>query len=247
MICCVHRTLAVALTALVLAVQSHAGEKSEAHVLIDLPSFVPSETVSINYFLYGPFGAYGGFVTQEPGLHSYDIKSSVDGKAASEIRLLVYARGCEIRTFEIHLNERETIKREFDCRPLPTTTLSGQIVPRQLVVGKAAQLRIMYMAAWSHEFFGIMDGPIVEIPLATATPDDTGMFETDIPDFDVDPATSAWNTKPSLHLLLRDAKTWNIIAVGLEPDIEEYRGNFGGLDIRSFYPSGLTFSDRNQQ
>jgi hypothetical protein len=247
MIRCIHGTLGVALTALLLVVQSHAGEKTEAHVLIDLPSFVPSETVYINYFLYGPFGAYGGSVTQEPGLRSYDIKSSVDGKAASAIKLLVYAGGCEIRTFEIDLSERGTIKREFDCRPLPTTTLSGRIVPRQLVMGKAAQLRIMYMAAWSHEFFGIMDGPIVEIPLATATPDDNGMFQTDVPDFDVDPATSAWNTKPSLHLLLRDAKTWNIIAFGLEPDIEEYRGNFGGLDIRSFYPSGLTFSDRNQQ
>jgi hypothetical protein len=180
MICCVHRTLAVALTALLLAVQSHAGQKSEAHVLIDLPSFVPSETVSINYILYGPFGAHGGFVTQEPGLRSYDIKSSVDGKAASEIKLLVYARGCVIRTFEIHFNRTGTIKREFDCRPLPTTTLSGHIVPRQLVVGKATQLRITYMATWSHEFFGIIDGPIVEIPLATATPDDTGMFQTDV-------------------------------------------------------------------
>jgi hypothetical protein len=60
-------------------------------VSIALPRNVPSETVQISYFLVGPFGGHGGYAAQRTGVHSYEIPTVVEGKAATEIRMIVYA------------------------------------------------------------------------------------------------------------------------------------------------------------
>jgi hypothetical protein len=48
------------------------------------PANIPSENVQISYFLIGPFGGYGGYTKQRPGLHSYEISALVEGKTANE-------------------------------------------------------------------------------------------------------------------------------------------------------------------
>src|SRR5882762_3319079 len=74
-------------------------------VSILLPPDILSETVQISYFLVGPFGGYGGYAAQRTGVRSYDIPTVVEGKAATEIRMIVYASGCEIQQFVIPLAE----------------------------------------------------------------------------------------------------------------------------------------------
>ena len=74
-------------------------------VSISLPPDILSETVQISYFLLGPFGGYGGYAAQRTGVHSYDIPTMVDGKAATEIRMIVYASSCEIQQFVLLLTE----------------------------------------------------------------------------------------------------------------------------------------------
>jgi hypothetical protein len=78
-------------------------------VSISLPPDILSETVQISYFLVGPFGGYGGYAAQRTGVHSYEIPTMVDGKAATEIRIIVYAPGCEIHQFVISLAEHSRV------------------------------------------------------------------------------------------------------------------------------------------
>src|ERR1700748_889 len=92
-------------------------------VSVVLPANVPSETVQISYFLIGPFGGYGTYTKQQPGLHSYQISSSVEGKPAREIRMIVYASGCEIKTFVLPLKEDSRMKQDFDCQPAASVQL----------------------------------------------------------------------------------------------------------------------------
>src|SRR5258708_38079791 len=82
-------------------------------VTVLLPANIPSETVQISYFLIGPFGGYGGYTKQRPGLQSYEISALVEGKTASEIRMLVYASGCEIKTFVLPLAGDSRLMDEF--------------------------------------------------------------------------------------------------------------------------------------
>ena len=70
--------------------QSPAPREVLPSVSISLPPDVPSETVQISYFLIGPFGGYGGYAAQRTGVHSYEIPTIVEGKAATEIRMIVY-------------------------------------------------------------------------------------------------------------------------------------------------------------
>jgi hypothetical protein len=74
-------------------------------VSISLPPDILSETVQISYFLVGPFGGHSGYTGQRTRVHSYEIPTMVNGKAATEIRMIVYASGCEIQQFVIPLAE----------------------------------------------------------------------------------------------------------------------------------------------
>jgi hypothetical protein len=150
-------------------------------VSISLPPDILSETVQISYFLVGPFGGYGGYAAQRTGVHSYEIPTMVDGKAATEIRMIVYASGCEIQQFVIPLAEHSRGSQEFPCQPVETVKLSGHIVPDALVRDTNAELVVTYMAYWAHGFYGIADGFVTGFHLATVSPDANGMFQVDLP------------------------------------------------------------------
>jgi hypothetical protein len=192
--------------------------------------------------LVGPFGGHGGYTEQRPGLHSYEIAASVEGKAATEIRMIVYAPGCEIQTFVVPLADDSNVRQEFECQPVPSVLLSGQIMPNELVQDKNAELIMIYVAHWSHTFFGIVDGAVVVFRLATVSPDANGMFQVDLPRFSADAVPSSSQLRASVCLILRDAKTWHSIASNLEPEVPEFRSEDHSLRIRSYYPSGLKFT-----
>ena len=85
-------------------------------VSVLLPANIPSETVQISYFLIGPFEGYRGYTEQLAGLHSYEISALVEGRTASEIKMIVYASRCEIKTFVLPLTEDSRVKQEFECQ-----------------------------------------------------------------------------------------------------------------------------------
>ena len=209
-------------------------------VSISLPPNVPSETVQISYYLVGPFGGQGGYVVQQVGVSSYQIPAMVDGKAATEIRVIVYASGCEIQKFVIPLTEDLRVSREFPCQRVETVKLSGQIVPNELAKDSNTELIVTYMARWAHSFFGIVDGPVTQFKLATVSPHANGLFEVNLPLVSQEATLSDPNT--SLCLMLRDAKTWNHIASNLEPNVPELRSEDRCLRTRTAYPSDINFT-----
>ncbi len=225
-----------------LASQTSLQPQIVPSVSLSLPSNIPSETVQIVYFMVGPFGGSGGYTQQRAGLHSYEITASVEGKAATQIKMMVYAAGCEIQTFAVALTDDSKVKLKFECQPVRTVMLSGQIMPNDLVPDKNAELVVMYVAFWANRFFGIADGAVPEIRLATVSPDTNGMFQVDVPQFSVDASQSDSEPGASLHLILRDSKTLNPIAHNLEPEVTELRSEDHGLRIRLDYPSGLKFT-----
>jgi hypothetical protein len=211
-------------------------------VSISLPPNTPSETVQVSYFLRGPFGGYGGYAAQHAGLHSYEIPASVEGKAATEIRMIVYASGCEIQTFVIPLAENSRVKQEFPCQRSAMVKLSGRIVPNELARDNNAELVVTYMAYWAHEFYGIVDGAVTVFSVATVSPDANGMFQADLPYFSADAAADSSERRAGFWLMLLDSKTWNHVASDLEPEVSELRLEGHGLRIRSHYPEGLLFT-----
>jgi hypothetical protein len=147
---CVLSILLVMSAFLSSAVQTASNLDDFPSVSVLLPANIPSETVQISYFLIGPFGGYSGYTKQRPGLRSYEMSALVEGKAASEIRMIIYASGCEIKTFVLPLAGDSRLTEEFECRRAATVQLSGQIVPTELVRENNAELVVFYMANWSH-------------------------------------------------------------------------------------------------
>jgi len=209
---------------------------------ISLPPDILSETVQISYFLVGPFGGYGGYTAQRTGVHSYEIPAMVAGEAATEIRMIVYASGCEIQQFVLHLAEHSRVSQEFPCQPVETIKLSGHIVPNELVIDRSAELVVRYVAYWAHGFYGVSDGFVTEFHLATVSPDADGMFQVELPYFRADAEASSPQHRASFRLMLRDSKTLNHIASNLEPEKQELRVKDHGLRIRSHYPDDLIFT-----
>lgn len=107
MIRCIFSILLVISAFLFPAAQTPSQPDDFPSVSVLLPANIPSENVQISYFLIGPFGGYGGYTKQRPGLQSYEISALVEGKAAHEIRMIVYRVG--LRNYGI----RSTTWRDF--------------------------------------------------------------------------------------------------------------------------------------
>jgi len=230
-----------------LAAAQPSGPENSPSVSLTIPSGVASETIQISYFLVGAFGGYGGRLDRQAGVQSYQIRASVNGKAATRIKMLAYVPGCRIQTFDFFLVETSDIKEDLVCEILPRVILSGQIIPSDTNRYPNSELSITYMVFWAHEFFGIMDGIVTELHLATVSPDANGKFQVDLPDFTADTTTSSFRQNASLHLVLRDSQTMNIIAVNLEPEMSDLMSADHNLRIRPFYPDGLKFVNKAQE
>lgn len=214
------------------------GSQPLPRVLFVLPSGVASETVQISYFMTGSFGGYGGFVRTETNRASYDIDASVDGKPATRVKVIAYLPGCEVVTLDIPL-QHTTAERQLPCKPLGQISLHGQISPVAITQEEPAEVEVLYLAFWSHRFFGIFDGPVTTLRLGIVIPDENGHFEVDLPDF-----YSQTNMGDGgFQFLLRHRTTANIIAF-LRP-AEEDTGPHG-LKVRSSYPPVVQFMAERQ-
>ncbi|HEV2400181.1 MAG TPA: hypothetical protein VGS27_24800 [Candidatus Sulfotelmatobacter sp.] len=202
-------------------------------VRVDLPPGISPNDVHINYFMTGPFGGYGGFVTPARDRLSYQIIAAVDGKLAERVKLIAYAPGCQIETLDIQV-QSQTVSRQLSCVPLAQTILRGQIMPTP-IMQQPSEVEVAYVAMWDHRFFGIADGPVTTFHVATAIPDQSGRFEVSLPDFSV----QANLGEAEFRFTLREIKTGNIIA-SLSPaeDAPAPRG----LRVEASYPPLIRFS-----
>jgi hypothetical protein len=181
----------------------------------------------------------------EPNVSEYPINTTIDGKAASGIQLVVWVPGCETRTYSLNLEVASFRHRfTYECATLPLVTLTGQIRPFGPIAGKPMELAIFFRASGECEFFGWFDCMVPQILVGTVTPDADGAFRARVPDFESDPVIA--KSKSSLRrsgefwMLLRDPETLNHI-VELEPEIEDFRVPGGALKVLPAYPSALVF------
>jgi hypothetical protein len=228
---------------LVAAVPVAAGQDSASRqpprISLTLPYDIPSETVQINYFMIGPFGGYGDFVRTEKGRSTYDIVASVDGKPAVSVKVIAYLPGCEIATLEIPM-QGTTLSRPLSCKLLGRILLRGQISPMSITQEhQPAEVVVDYLAMWDHQFFGIMDGPVTSIHVATVVPDEEGQFEVAVPDF----STQTNLGEGEFQFILRQTTTGNIIAF-LKPTGENR--DYLGLKVRPSYPPVTQFLANRQ-
>lgn len=172
-----------ALSAAVGAAYGQQNEPSQMPLMeLKLPADVAPETAQIRYFLIGEFGGYGSFVRTDAHEWRYEIKASFDGKQAEEVKVVAYMPGCEFELVDWKVQQAGT-EKTLTRRPVTMTRLRGRISPVEMTRGTVVQVN--YMADWTNLFMGIMDGPVMTVPLGTAEVDTTGEFEISVPAFTV--------------------------------------------------------------
>jgi hypothetical protein len=226
--------IALLVAAVPVAAAQDSASRQAPTISLTLPSDIPSETVQINYFMIGPFGGYGDFVRTEKGRTTYDVVASVDGKAAANVKVIAYLPGCEIATLEIPM-QGTTLSRPLSCKLLSRILLRGQISPISIIQDyPPAEVEVDYLAMWDHQFFGIVDGPVISLHVATVVPDEKGQFEVAVPDFSKQTNLG----EGEFQFILRQTTTGNIIAF-LRPTSED-RDDVG-LKVRPSYPQVTQF------
>jgi len=198
-------------------------------ILLNLPPEVQSEAVRINYFMIGPFGEYGSFIKTEKGRTVYKITVSWDGKPATTVKVIAYLPGCGIDRIEV-LVQATIETRTLACEPPGWTLLHGRIFPISIIQGQTTEVEVDYLALWDHEFFGIIDGPVTSIHVATAIPDENGHFDVELPDY----YNQADLERGEFQFILRQPISGNILAF-LRP-AKEYRGSVDLKVLPSYMP-----------
>lgn len=216
------------------AMAQESGPRQSARITLFLPPAIASESVRMNYFMIGPFGGYGGYVVAEKGRASYDIAASVNGVPAETVKIIAYLPGCEIQKLEITMANRLE-SRTLACKTLGTVLLQGRIVRGPVKELSGLKVEISYQADWDHEFFGIADGFVTTIPVATVTPDESGQFQVALPDFFKQSGLGAG----SYQFLLRKKAGGNIVATLIPENMPRY---FNGLAVGRSYAPFVVFS-----
>ncbi len=209
-------------------------------IRIKLSHEIHSEEVSISYVLYGTFGAMGNNVTAQPNVDWYEINPVHDGKLAASIKAVIYAAGCEFDTLEADITEDAVIEKSYQCIPLATVSLVGHIAHTRLYRHRELEVVIRYVADWECAFFELFDCMVPQIELARAPVNENGEFEATIVDFSPE-QKSPLHHRGELWVILRDAKTWNLIGAGLRPPKELQTRSDTCLAIRPFYPPPVEF------
>jgi hypothetical protein len=208
---------------------------------IVLPADVPPDKVTIQYYLYGSFGASGRAASAELVSRSFEILPSVEGKTAYRLKLFAWAPGCQIATFDVAI-EVSDVQKSYSCSPQSMVTLVGKIRDTGLLRERPAEISVLYVADWACGFFGLSDCEVPQISLGTAKPDASGRFEIALPDFAADPTSS----KPGgadFQIVLRQAETWNPIAF-LQPEEQKLRSAAGALKPAPSYPQPVVLVAR---
>lgn len=196
---------------------------------------VDTAGLSIQYFLTGPFGGYGGSVRTRPKVWDYAIDTSYEGQPARHLKAIIYRPGYGVRLIDAPLPAVPAAVR-VELEPLPSTRLSGRIVRPEGGAAKNFKLEIIYLALWGHEFFGITDGPVSAFRVAAAEVPGDGSFAITVPDFTRDPAVGALKGRGMFRLVAREPKTGNE-AYTLERAGEA--GRAAMLEIGAEYGEGL--------
>ena len=103
------------------------GASPSHYVEIKLPPGVISESVFIRYLLAGE--EFGGWVQPHPGVSTYVISTTHEGRPTTRIKALLYAPGCAIQTLDLPVSGSNSQQYSFICRPLASVWIVGTGLP----------------------------------------------------------------------------------------------------------------------
>lgn len=210
-------------------------------ISISIPSNVRSESLQGQYFLVGTFGGSGGYINAQPGVSSYRIEAGVKGTTAKQVKLVLYANGCQTQKLIITVKSISE-DLDFDCEPLPTVTLRGVVTQFNAFGGRDVQIEFNYMASWACGFFGLVDCLVTTFKVATVIPQSDGSFSVVLPDFtqDRNEKTADLGYKGQFNVIVRERRYGNTLAF-LRPR-EFPPSEF--LPVQTKYPTLLQFESK---
>ena len=219
----------MALTSLVLfganADIANKQQPSDTHTfLLHFSGSIDTSSLSIGYFLGGPFGGYGGFVRTQANVWDYAIETSYEGKPARTLKAIVFCHGYKVKLLEIASLDDSEGFANIDLEPLGWVRLSGRVIPPPSPGDAGLIIKATYMADWSHQFYGIIDGPVSSFEVASATLSENGFFSMMVPDLAHDPTINSFKWHGAIEMVAGEPKTGNIVYL-LERAIESVGDN----------------------
>jgi hypothetical protein len=210
------------------------------YIEIKLPGSVNSESVFIRYQLAGE--QFGSWVQPHPGVSSYFISTTHEGRPVTRIKALLYARGCAIQTLDVRVSASSDQQYSLICLPLPTVSIVGALTRTDRLYGRAVKLQAKYIARWSQSFLEASDGIFTTIPVGdVAYPSPDGRFRLWVPDFSQDPFAGAPDHPGELQIWATDQASDGIVALLIPAGPQAIKTRMGGLKIRSEYPPEIVF------
>jgi hypothetical protein len=222
--------------------QSPQPAASPSHYIeIKLPRWVNSENVFVRYHLVGE--DYAGWVQPHPGVSSYFISTTYEGRPVIRIKALLYAPGCAIQTLDLPVSDSNNDGYSFICQPLPSVRIAGAVTRMDRLHGREVKLQAKYVVRWAQSFLELGNDIVTTIPVGDpAFPSPDGRFSLSVPNFSQDPLAGAPDHPGELQIWASDKTTDRLVAqlILAGPDLMKTR--MGGLKILSEYPSELSFA-----
>ncbi len=233
---------ALVLVAGVCLGQSPQPAASPSHYIeIKLPRWVKSESVFVRYQLVGE--EYAGWLQPHPGVSSYFISTTYQGRPIIRIKALLYAQGCAIQTFDLSVSGSNNQEYSFVCQPLPTISIAGVLTRMDRFHGRDVKVQAKYVARWAQSFLESGRDVVTTIPVGdVAYPSSDGRFRLPVPDLSQDPLAGAEDHPGELQIWASDKANERIVAELIPVGSGVMKTRMGGLKILSEYPLEIGFA-----
>ena len=211
------------------------------YIEIKLPRWVNSESVFVRYRLVGE--EYTGWVQPHPGVSSYFISTSYEGRPVTRIKALLYAPGCAIQTLDLPVSGSNNLEYSFICQPLSNLWITGAVTRIDRLYGREVKLQAKYVARWAQSFLESGNDIVTTILVGdAASPSADGRFGLSVPDFSQDPLAGAPDHPGELQIWANDKISNRLVAQLILAGPAAMKTRMGGLKILSEYPSELVFA-----
>ncbi len=200
-------------------------------------------SLQVRSFITGDFGGVGGFEAKPFGEDGLLLSTQYRQQRAKTLRAILYSPGCALQV--IRAENLQTAPREADfiCQPLAQIRLGGKIDMTEIPDKGDLEVRVQYVAPWSHAFFGIMDGMVMTLDAGTSTVLPDGSFVINLPGFAADPISSNLGRDAYFFLTMRMKTSWNLVAL-LEVEAPLSATPNGDLTLEDAYPVPVHFLAR---
>src|ERR1035438_2633801 len=206
---------------------------------------VPAEVLSGTFFARYALAAqdFGGCVHPLPGISSYGIGTTFEGRPVTGIKAILYAPGCAIQTLDLHLMGADNPQFLFLCKPMRSIAIQGALIFPERLYGRKVKLQAKYIARWVQSFLGLDESIVTSIPIGdVAHLSADGRFRLVIPDLSQDPLAGPPDHPGEIQVWAKDETSDAIVAKLIPTDPQFLKARMGGLKVSNEYPSEVVFT-----